>query len=412
MFLFFYLAFLFCSVERVDGVAAVVEKEVILNSDVQQQLYLMSSQGLVDKNNLEAPSLVLSEMIKQLVLYDLASKDTNLIIDPGTIEENLVFEMKKRIELAGSILELERVFGEPLSMVRAKLRKEIEKNMKVELFTSSLYQTVNPSLLDVRLFYEEFKDSLPLLGPRVSFSVYEWPISIAKEKEALVVSFLANLKDSLSGGASFSLLAQSFSDDVGSAASGGSLGFTLRGSLVPEYEEVAFGLVEGEVSDPFRSPFGYHIVLLEERLGEKIKSSHILRSLHVDDKDIKESSHLFRSFLDEHLVDKYVNKFDSLCSHNAVSSGSFQGVFRSVPLSSVPGFVDPSYLVSLGFSDLFVHKNNLYLIRVFNLFPKEKQTLQNNYLALYNQTKSRLVLDELNRVINNHAQTIHVKSFY
>ena len=76
--------------------AAIVEKEVILNSDVQQQLYLMSSQGLVDKNNPESPSLVLNEMVKQLVLYDLASKDTNLVVDGGTIEENLVFEIKKR----------------------------------------------------------------------------------------------------------------------------------------------------------------------------------------------------------------------------------------------------------------------------------------------------------------------------
>ena len=82
------------------------------------------------------------------------------------------------------------------------------------------------------------------------------------------------------------------------------------------------------------------MVLLEERLGEKIKSSHILRALSFDKKDTEETLKNLSSFLGEQGVYKSVNKFDSLCSHHKVNEKSFQGVYRELPLSSLPVFLE------------------------------------------------------------------------
>ena len=116
--------------------------------------------------------------------------------------------------------------------------------------------------------------------------MYAWPVSVNTDKEKEVETFLSNLKNRVLDGESFYDLATEHSDDVGSAPSGGRLGFFVRGSLFPEYEEVAFSLSPGQISDPFKSSVGYHIVLLEDRVGEKIKTSHILKLVETGDKDL------------------------------------------------------------------------------------------------------------------------------
>jgi len=402
----------------VDGVLAVVEKEVVLKSDVLQQSYALASQRNIDPYN--SPLLfeglyedVLNQMVDNLVLYDLASKDTTIVILDQDVEASLGVELQKRIEIAGSVSALEEMLGESFSLIRSKLRVEIKKAMQIEFYTSMLAQSVSPSVLDVKTFYQTYKDSLPLLEKRVSFSVFEYPVFINKNKKEESFLFLNSLKDSVVLGlSSFNSLAKRHSDDVGSAGAGGSLGYTNRGSLVPEYESVAFSLSKGEVSAPFLSPFGSHIVLLEDRVGEKIKSSHILKLLDFDEKDFSLASDSLSLFLLEQNVYNSVNTFDSLCAHHKKKGKVFQGVFREIPVSSLPGFLAFLSTAPLGFSDFFVNENRLYVVRVFGFYDEEKQTLKNNYNYIYSLTRSKMIEDKIVELINTHKQKIYTKITY
>ena len=255
-------------IETVDGVAAVVENNVILKSDVMQQAFLFAQQQGVDPS--KRPSLfesiylqTLDQMINNLILYEVSLKDTNIVVDQLTVEESLNSEIKRRIEYAGSARKLEEMFGEPLSMIRAKLRLEIKKAIRVESFSGSIYQSVSPTMVDVKMFYNTFKDSLPTSPENISFSVFEWPLKIDSNKEIKIQEFLKEIKNRVLSGESFYDLAIEHSEDLGSSSSGGKLGYFVRGSLFPEYEEVAFSLKPGDVSDPFKTDLGYHIVLLE-----------------------------------------------------------------------------------------------------------------------------------------------------
>lgn len=402
----------------VDGVLAVVENEVVLKSDVLQQSYMLASEKNIDPytNRVAFEGLyddVLNQMVDNLVLYDLASKDTNVVVLDQDVEERLGLEIKRRIEIAGSVSSLEKMFGESLSLIRSKLRFEIKKSMQIEFYTSSLAQSVFPGLSDVRFFYETFKDSLPVLEKRVSFSVFEWPVFVSENKKEETFSFLSSLKDSVVLGlSSFGVLAKKHSDDSGSAGNGGRLGYTLRGSLVPEYESVAYSLSSGEVSEPFLSPFGCHLVFLEDRVGEKINSSHILKTLVFDEKDFISASDSLSVFLGERFVYSNVNKFDSLCAHYNKKNKLFQGVFRDVPVSSLPAFLSFLSTGSVGFLDPFVNENKIYVVRVFGFLDSEKQTLENSYESLYNFTRSSLIEKEIIELINSHKKKIYTQTFY
>ena len=414
----FLVFFCFGAAPFGDGILVVVENEVLLKSDVDQQVFAFASQQNVDpyKNPDKFDFLyaqVLKQMTNNLVLYDLATKDTTVVVLDQDVEETLSLELQKRIELAGSIKSLENMLGEPLSLIRSKLRLEIKKAMQIELYTSQFVRSTFPSVSDVKSFYSTYKDSLPVLEKRLSFSVLEWPVVVNNKKREAVVSFLTNLKDSVNLGlVSFSELAKRFSEDLGSSQKGGQLGYTLRGSLVPEYENVAYGLSVGEISLPFFSPFGCHIVFLEGRIGEKIKTSHILKTLEVSDKDVSLSVDSLNLFLNKQDVYNHVNKFDSLCTHFSVKNKKFQGVFLDVNVSSLPDFFRFLSREKEGFVEPFLNKNNIYAVRVLNVKESEKQTFENSYNNLYNLTRSKLIEDKINAVINNHSQKIYIKTFY
>ena len=404
-------------IETVDGVAAVVENDVILKSDVMQQAYLLAQERGIDP--FKAPQAfeglyisVLDQMVDNLILYQIALKDTNIIVDPLVVERTLKQELKKRIDYAGSASRLEELFGEPLSMVRAKLRLEIKKGLKIEGFTGGVYQSLSPSVLDVKTFYRAFRDSFPLLENRVSFSVFEWPVALDNKKELELVSFLNQLKDSVGLGVPFYDLAKKHSDDVGSASSGGQLGFVVRGTLFPEYEAVAFGLSLGQVSSPFKTELGYHLVLLEDRVGEKIKTSHILKKTDLGVFDIEKNKASLDSFLRGKDVYNYVERFDSLCSHYVVKEASAHGVFRNAPLPSLPLFLQKLPLDSLGFQGPFLENNSLFVVRVFDYKSSEKVSLENYYSELFVLTQQHLMSNKIAEFINKERQKLYVEIFY
>ena len=405
--------------ENIDGLAAVVGSESILKSDVMQQTYMIASQQKIDPYSSpeKFESLyfsVLDQMVNNLVLYDLAKKDTNIVVDGASVEEGVKKEIERRLSIAGSVSVLEEMFSEPLSMIRAKLRLEMKKSIKIEILTSTYYQTTSPSVGDVKAFYEENRDSLPLLEGRFSFSVFEYPLVLSKEKEEQAVGFLISLRDSfLVNKTPFSVLAKNHSDDRGSAANGGSLGYTTRGTLVQSYEGAAFSLEKGTVSLPFKSPFGYHLVFLEDRLGEKIKTSHILKSLSFDENDSNNNLNALSSFLGEQGVYKSVNKFDSLCSHYKKKEKSFQGVYKEIPRSSLPVFLEKKLsLSSPGFLSPFVESGSFFVVFFASFHKEEKPSLENSYQNLFNLTKMNLIESKILRVINNHKEKIYVETFY
>ncbi len=148
------------------------------------------------------------------------------------------------------------------------LVQEVQKNITKNVF-------VTPS--DVKEFYRNMPaDSIPLISAKVEMRQIIKIPPVSLEQKVMIKEKLRDLRRRVMEGENFATLAILYSDDPGSAAKGGEIGFFGRGELYPEYEAAAFKLKEGEVSEIIESKAGFHIIQLIERKGDYINTRHIL----------------------------------------------------------------------------------------------------------------------------------------
>ena len=318
----FFLSFVFClSFCFGDRVLAVVGQKAILESSVNEQI-LAYKQALgssfVDEDSLKTN--VLNYLINQEVLIYFAKQDTLLIVDESQtqpmVRERLSF-FKNQL---GSIDALESYFGLDYREIESYLQEEANNVFLSELFRKKLMSYVSVSSKDVKEFYSTYKDSLPLTPKLYSYSCFHknsFSFGGGKDRAKKEASLAL---EKINSGASFESFYSTFS--------GGDLGFFRRGTFVQEFEEVAFSLEKNEVGGPVLSPLGFHIIRLNDRLGEKINASHILFEIKNSDKDfdvLKQDVENVRNscFLNSNLCDSIFK--------NSTKSGDLGGVFSLVP---------------------------------------------------------------------------------
>jgi peptidyl-prolyl cis-trans isomerase SurA len=274
----------------IDRVVAVVDNEIILESELSQ--YVQFNIGSQQALNAMRPGqidtlrrLILDQLINQKVLLAKARQDT-LRVEDRAVDGELDSRIKSLLDQAGGQERLEEYYGMPLTKLKRQFRPLVEEGLLIEKVKQEKLKGVVVSPGDVTRFWEMYKDSMPplkdavrmahiLLTDAISQSSVDAAIRKADSVRALIVSGKMTLEE----------YAPRFSDDPASASKGGKLGYTNRGDLVPEYETVAYNLKPGELSQPVRSQFGIHLIRLDERLGEKIATSHILFRIVPTDAD-------------------------------------------------------------------------------------------------------------------------------
>ena len=331
-FFYFTICLGFCfSQGLVDGLVAIVGDNMILHSDALQQAQIYSSSRGVSP--VKSPYLFkeiynesVANMINQFVVLNVAEKDTNIILSNEEVDRALDQRIGDFIDSAGSKDLFEDAVGMSLRQIKLDYWPEIRNMMLIERFKFSKIGGVDVSRVEVVDFYKTYKDSLPSVNENFSFSVLEVPFVSGKQSENRVYFFLDSLRNLIvSGASSFDSLAAIYSQDFGSAASGGKLGFTSRGSLVQAYEEAAYALSPGELSRPVRSQFGFHLIHLIDKRGEKISTQHILNFVPFSsfDKDVVFKK--IHSFYKQTKNDPFV--FDSLSIEYANTYDNFSGTY-------------------------------------------------------------------------------------
>jgi len=274
-----------------DGVAAVIGKEIILHSEIQQymQSYIMQNKLQVKPDSPIAKKIkqeTLNKLVEQKLLLAKADDDT-LQVDEQMLDMQLKQRMQYMLEQAGSEDKLEQAFGSPIKKIKKDMRKVIKEQLLVEQARSQKLRELKVSRREVEQFYKSYKDSLPSMQETVDISHILMQIKASEparqegyEKAEVV---LAKIKD----GGKFEELASQYSSDPASAKRGGDLGTISRGDFVPEFETAAYNLKDGEVSGIVETQFGYHIIQMIERKGEKIHTRHILIQVMPTEADEK-----------------------------------------------------------------------------------------------------------------------------
>ena len=268
--------------EVLDRIVAVVDNEIILQSELDFQVNIFAAQRKIDPKTPGLKNQILQNMIDEKLIYAQAQVDSITVTDEE-IGQRIDYQIQVFKQQYGSIKRIEELYGMSIERIKRELKDDVEKNLMVQKLQQKMFGTVEASRREVEEFFETYKDSIGMIPEKLKiYHIFRNPkaSSLAKKKARELAEALL---DSIKAGADFSELAKKYSKDPGSAAQGGDLGFVKRGVFYPEFEAVAFSLAKGQISDVVESPVGFHIIQLLERRGESIHTRHILIKIEPDD---------------------------------------------------------------------------------------------------------------------------------
>ena len=280
-FLLSILSFVFSQKLFVDGVAALVEEKIILKSDLNQMANMIAIQQKIDPNKnleqfLEIQQSVLSSMIDQKVLLELAEEDTTLEVGEKEVEQALDQQVENIVRQAGGKEEAEKMLQQSIKSFRSEFWFEMKDKIMSEKFQQKVLSKIKLSKKDVFNFFQIYKDSLPLFPTEVKIRHLLITPEASDSSKREVFSFLKTIKERIKKGEDFGELAATFSMDPGSKKKGGNLGWVARGSLLKNFEEAVFTIKTNTISDPIKTEVGYHLLEVFERKGDRARVRHIL----------------------------------------------------------------------------------------------------------------------------------------
>ncbi len=270
-----------------DKIVAVVDNEIITESELDFQTNLLASRYGVSPDSPQLKKQTLTSMIEEKLAYAQANLDSIEVTD-DEIDKRIDYQIQLFIQQYGSKERVEQVYGMSIEKIKHELRDDVRKNLMVQKLREKNFGTVEATRHDVEDFFNTYKDSLGVIPEKVKIAhIFRSPKSSSGAKEK-AKEFAQAVLDSIKNGTDFGEMAKKYSDDPGSAKDGGDLGFVKRGVFYPEFESAAFALQPGEISGIVESPVGFHIIQLIEKRGESIHARHILIKIKADeDADLK-----------------------------------------------------------------------------------------------------------------------------
>ena len=277
--------------QTVDGVAAIVGGDVILKSDIDEQY------DVFNRQNFGKPVSyceVFEELLFQKLLIHHAAIDS-ISIGEEEVEANMDRRIQQLIMQMGDQKKLEDFYEKSVVEIKEDMRTLIKEQLTAQRMQMTVVEGIEVTPSEVREYYENLPaDSIPLISAEVELSqIVKFP-ELSEEAEQEVIAKLKELKERIENGTSFSSMAILYSEDPGSNKKGGEYQGIQRGVFVKEFEAVAFNLRKGEISDPFKTEFGYHIVQLLEKRGEELDLRHILIKPKLTQENLQEA----KNFLD------------------------------------------------------------------------------------------------------------------
>ena len=260
----------------IDEVIWVVGDEAILRSEVEDERLRAQYEGQQIKGD---PYCVIPEQmaIQKLFLHqaELDSVEAN----ESTVSHQVDMRMNYYINQIGSKEKMEEYFRKPSSEIREEMMTVVRNQMIIQQMQQKLTSNIKPTPAEIRRFYLDLPpDSIPMMPAQVEVQILSFEPPVPVEETERIKQRLREFTERIqSGSADFSMLARLYSEDTESAKHGGELGFVGKGTLVPEFAEVAFNLNDPKrVSRVVQTEYGYHIIQLIEKKGDRINCRHIL----------------------------------------------------------------------------------------------------------------------------------------
>ncbi|MBO5204658.1 MAG: peptidylprolyl isomerase [Prevotella sp.] len=289
----------------IDEVIWVVGDEAILKSDVEEMRIQAAQEG--QRFNGDPDCVIPEQLALQKLFLQQAAIDSIEVTDADVAAE-ADQQLDHWIQMIGSREKLEEYKKQSIGQIRSELRAALRERKTVGMMREKLVENIIVTPADVRRYFKDMpQDSLPFVPTEVEVQIITQTPRIPQEEIDRVKDELRSFTDRVTKGeTSFSSLARLYSEDPGSARRGGELDYTGRGMLDPAFANVAFNLTDpNKISKVVESEFGFHIIQLIDKRGEKIKCRHILMKPQVSPEAVTEGLARLDSVRNDIIAEKF-----------------------------------------------------------------------------------------------------------
>ena len=260
----------------IDEVVWIVGDEAILRSEIEEERMRAQYEGTPIQGD---PYCVIPEQIAVQKLFLHQAVLDSIEANESSVSHHVDMRLNYYITQIGSKEKMEEYFRKTSSEIREEMMTTVRNQMIIQQMQAKLTEHIKPTPAEIRRYYNALPaDSIPMMPAQVEVQILSFEPAVPIEETERIKQRLREFTERVqSGSADFSMLARLYSEDTESAKRGGELGFVGRGQLVSEFADVAFNLNDPKkVSRIVQTEYGYHIIQLIEKKGDRINCRHIL----------------------------------------------------------------------------------------------------------------------------------------
>ena len=278
--------------QRLDGITAVVNDDVVLESDVEEQLYLFLLRAQAQPDSAQVDTLrhqILDQLIDEKLIVAEAKRQGVTVTDAEVAKqvEEAIQDAKTRLGSAAAFTEQLAKENLTEDKLREKYRNEVRRQLTAQRLVQRQIIRKPVSTTEAEAYFKTHPDKFPKVPPEIRVAVVQIPVSADSLTEERARARALAARKRIVGGEKFAKVAAEVSEDPGSAQAGGDLGYFTRGRMDPLFDDAAFRQKIGEVSMPVHSAFGWHIIEVIDR--DTLKTAARKDSLDDDRKPILEA---------------------------------------------------------------------------------------------------------------------------
>lgn len=273
---------------KVDGVVAVVGDFVVLESDID----LMYRE--LQANNMPIKDIPRGELLGKLMedkLYAHHAIQDSIIVTDDDVNETMNRQIDFFVERLGTPEKMVAYFKKKsLDAFKTELFELIKNQKLTEQMQKKIMDEVQITPEEVRQFFAQFKkEDLPVFGAEMEVAQIVVKPEVSQSEKQIVIDRLKEIKQDVLNGSSFYSKAVLYSEDPGSRNSGGLIKMNRKSPLVKEFKDAAFSTDEGQISEPFETEYGFHIIFVEKIRGQDLDVRHILMSPKVTPEELQKA---------------------------------------------------------------------------------------------------------------------------
>ena len=418
-------SYIFAQNNVVDKIIAIVGEEIILKSDIENEFLHEQGQGLISTSSDYRAEILERQLMQKLLLAQ--AKLDSISVTEDEVENEVNSRIQYLTSNIGSRERLEAYFGKNIEEIKSDMRAPIREKLITEMMQQKIVEKIRSTPSEVKTFYKKLpKDSLPDIPDKYEIQQIVIKPTVSEAEKERIREKLRGFRDQiLSGEKTFNTLAVLYSED-GSAVRGGELGYSTKSMWDPAFAEAAFSLKPGKISKIVESEFGFHIIQLIDRQGERINVRHIILQPKISDSEreaaIRRLDSIRQYILDQEMTFEdaaYYFSTDKQTRNNGGLMSGKNGDSRIEKAEIEGDMAKQVNRMKVGeISEPFVSKSEAReeykIIKVKAFYPQHKANLEDDWQIFEMLLKNEKQMDKLEKWIKEkQANTyIHIDDSY